>query len=137
MKNYVKNFCSRGMSWSWTGPVILSIVALFFKFTGNELTFTTDEMVLAILSSLVLAFVATGISIVYEIETLPKATAGLIQGAVLLADYLVVYLINGWLPLDQIWIFVLSFIAGFAIIWFIIYISIKNRIAKVNSKLQG
>lgn len=41
-----------------------------------------------------------GVSIVYQIENLPKAFAGLLQAAVLYIDYLGFYLLNGWIPLN-------------------------------------
>lgn len=65
-----------------------------------------------------------GVSIVYQIENLPKAFAGLLQAAVLYIDYLGFYLLNGWIPLNQIWFFTVIFVVGFAAIWFSIYIPI-------------
>ena len=57
-------------------------------------TATAGEAVLGIYSSTMLAFVAAGITVVYQLEQLPKPMAGLIHLAVLYADYLLVYLLT-------------------------------------------
>lgn len=84
-----------------------------------------------------MAFIAAGISIVYQIETLPKSMAALIQMAVLYVDYMGIYLLNGWLPVDKIGMFTLIFIAGFAVIWLIIYMSIRMKVNRINQKMQA
>lgn len=79
---------------------------------------------------------AAGISIVYQIENIPKAFAGLIQCAVLYIDYLGIYIINGWIPTDRIWVFTLIFLAVFVIVWSSIYIPIHIRVKKINRTLR-
>ena len=83
---------------------------------------TVNEAVLGIVSSAIMAFVAAGISIVYQIENIQKHLQGLIQCAVLYIDYLGIYIINGWIPTDRIWMFTLIFLAVFVIVWSNIYI---------------
>ena len=100
---------------------------------------TVNEVALAILSSALLAFIAAGVSVVYQIERLPLMWASFIQAVVLYLDYLLIYLLNGWLKaeLSVIMIFSLCFIAGYIIIWTMIYfLSIRPAIHKMNSKLQ-
>ena len=97
---------------------------------------TVNEAVLGIVSSAIMAFVAAGISIVYQIENIPKAFAGLIQCAVLYIDYLGIYIINGWIPTDRIWVFTLIFLAVFVIVWSSIYIPIHIRVKKINRTLR-
>ena len=136
MKNYIKQFCIRGLMWAWSGPAIMAIVWLALQGAGVVTSLTVNQVVLGIFTMTVMAFVAAGISIVYQIETLPKAFAGLIQASVLYVDYLGFYLINGWLPVDKIWLFTLIFVVGFAVIWFVIYITVKLKVDRVNKAME-
>ena len=73
MKKHFRNFCVRGMTFAWTGPVILAVVWLCLERAGIVSMLTVNEAVLGIVSSAIMAFVAAGISIVYQIENIPKA----------------------------------------------------------------
>ena len=83
-----------------------------------------------------MAFIAAGVSTVYQIETLPKSMAALIQMAVLYVDYMGIYLLNSWLPVERIGMFTLFFVAGFAMIWLIIYVSIRMKVNRINQKMK-
>ena len=135
MKKYVKQFCIRGLMWAWVGPVIMAIVWMALHGAGVITSLTVNQVVLGIFTMTVMAFIAAGISVVYQIETLPKAFAGLIQAAVLYIDYLGFYLINGWIPVNKIWIFTLIFVGCFTVIWFIIYITVKLKVDKMNKTM--
>lgn len=137
MKKYVKQFCIRGLMWAWVGPVIMAIVWMALHGAGVITSLTVNQVVLGIFTMTVMAFIAAGISIVYQIETLPKAFAGLIQAAVLYIDYLGFYLINGWIPVNKIWIFTLIFVGCFTVIWFIIYITVKLKVDKMNKTMES
>lgn len=135
MKKHIKDFCLRGMMFAWGGPVILAVVWMCLKATGTVDSLTVNEVVLGIVSTTILAFIAAGISIVYQIENLPKAFAGLLQAAVLYIDYLGFYLLNGWIPLHQIWHFTVIFAVGFTVIWFGIYIPTRIKVNKINKMI--
>ena len=137
MKKHVIDFCKRGMVAAWGGPVIMAIVWLCLKAAGVVETLTVDQVVLGIISTTIMVFIAAGVSIVYQIETLPKSIAALIQMAVLYVDYMGIYLLNGWLPADKIGIFTLIFIAAFAVIWLIIYLTIRMKVNRINQKMQA
>lgn len=139
MKKHVKDFMHRGLVAAAFGPVIVAIIYLCLQANGVMTTLTVNEVVLAILTSALLAFVAAGVSVVYQIEKLPLMWASFIQAIVLYFDYLIIYLINGWMPAEPavILIFTLCFIGGYAIIWTMIYfLSIRPSINKMNRKLQ-
>ncbi len=137
MKAYVKEFCIRGAMFAWGGPVVLAVVWLALEKAGVIQSLTVGQGVLGILSTTAMAFIAAGISVVYAVESLPKALAGLIQMAVLYLDYLGFYLLNGWIPLDKVWAFTAIFVAGFLAIWFSIYISIRVKVSKMNQALTN
>ncbi len=137
MRKYVKEFCGRGLMWgAWGGPVILAIVWLCLKKAGVVTVLTVDEAVLGIFSTAVMGFLAAGVSVVYKIESMPITFAGLINCVVLYLVYLEVYLLNGWLALNKVWIFTLIFVCGFVVIWLAIYIPIRIKVDKMNQKLN-
>lgn len=137
MNKHVKEFCKRGSIAAWGGPVIMAIVWLCLKTASVVETLTVDQAALGIVSTTVMAFIAAGVSIVYQIDTLPKSIAALIQMAVLYIDYIGIYLLNGWLPAEIIGAFTLIFIAAFAVIWLIIYVSIRMKVNRINQKMQA
>ena len=136
MKNYGKKFFVRGAMYAWSGPVILAIVWACLQAAGVVHELTVNEVVLGIITMTVMAFIAAGVSIVYQIETLPKAFAGLIQMSVLYIDYLGFYLLNGWIPVHQIWMFTLIFLVAFALIWFAIYFFTRRKVERMNERIR-
>ena len=83
---YLKSFIMRGLTAAWGGPVILAIAYLILEKVGAIEALTVPQVVLAILSMTVMAFIAGGISIIYQVERLPMAIATIIHMAVLYAD---------------------------------------------------
>lgn len=137
MRKYVKEFCCRGLMWgAWGGPVILAIVWMCLHKAGVIENLTVNEAVLGIFTTAIMGFLAAGVSVVYVIESLPKAFAGLIQGVVLYIDYLGFYLLNGWIPVNKIWIFTIIFVVGFLVIWLSIYIPIRIKVSRMNKMLN-
>ena len=136
MKKFIKDFCKRGLMFAWGGPFITVIVWLCIHATGKLETLTVKEVALGIITTTILAFIAAGISVIHQTENVPRAFAALIQAAVLYVDYLGFYLLNGWIPLERVWIFTVVFVAVFAIIWGIIYLSVKAKVDKMNRALR-
>jgi hypothetical protein len=135
-KKYMWEFVKRGLMFAWGGPVITAIVwFIVTKNTGID-SLAVNEVVLGVLSTTFLAFIAAGVSIVHQMEFLPKSIATLIQGSVLLAVYLAVYLINGWILLRFVWIFVVIFVAAFVTIWGIIYLTVRAKVNKLNKMMK-
>ncbi len=139
MKKYVAEFVKRGLVAAWCGPVVIAIIFAILGANGTIETLTVQEVCMAIISSTVLAFIAAGISMVYQVEQLPLPMAALIQAGVLYLDYLLVYLMNGWLQNQMVPIltFTVSFAAGYALIWLVIYQVIKRQTQKMNEKLMA
>ena len=137
MKLFIKKFCKRGLMWgAWVGPTVLTIVWLCLKRAGIVDTLSVEQAVKSILTTEILGFIAAGVSTIYTIESIPTAIAGLIQCAVMYADYMIIYLINGWLPKQYILMFTAIFLTGFAMIWFAIYISILIKVDRMNKLLE-
>ncbi len=122
---------------SWGGPVIVAIVWLCIYKAGAITTLSVEKVVLGVLTSVVLVFIAAGISQIYKVESLPLAMKTLIQCAVLYIDYLGIYMLNGWISVSHLWGFTLIFLAIFVTIWLTIYIITKRSTEKMNRKIAG
>ena len=139
MKKFWKEFFLRGLICAGGGPVVLAIIYGILGATGAVDAFTPKEVCVGILSITVLAFVAAGMTAVYQMEQLPLPTMILLHGGGLYIAYILTYLINGWL-LNQfrpILVFTGIFVAGYALIWLIIYLVEKAKAEKLNKKLKG
>ena len=138
MKRFLKEFCKRGLIAFGFGPVIAAIVYLCIAWSGVEDTLTLAEAGKQILLVSVMAFLASGVSAVYQTERLPLPFAIFIHATVLYIDYLGVYLINGWLKnaIIPITVFSAIFVVGFALVWLIVYIVTKKSAINLNSKLN-
>ena len=97
MKNYVKGFFFRGFVAGGFGPLVLAILYMILQKNGVVQTLTVNEVSKGIVSLYILAFIAGGMNVIYQIEHLPLMTAILIHGGVLYVSYLCTYLFNGWL----------------------------------------
>ena len=138
MKQFIKEFLKRGAFFCSLGPVIVAIIYIFLLNFGVVETVHVRKIIVEIFSSTIMAFVAAGVSAVYTVDKLQTPTAALIQGSVLLIDYLSVYLLNGWLEtsVTAIAVFIGVFIFFFLLIWLFIYFFQKAKIKKLNSKIS-
>ena len=138
MKEFIKNFCKRGLVAFGFGPVIMAIVYISLELAGVEGALGFIELSKQILIVSAMAFVAAGISAIYNVERLALPLAIFIHAAVLYTDYILVYLINGWIKnsLMPLIIFTVIFIVGFALVWIIIYAVDKNAARKLNERLN-
>ena len=137
MKQYIKQFCLRGLTAAAGGPVVLAIIYGILGKCGVIESLPPGEVTLGILSITLMAFIAAGITVVYTMEQLPLPMAILIHGGVLYVDYLLMYLLNDWIPKGGIGIFTLIFGLGYAAVWLVIYLSIRIKTAQINKKLHS
>lgn len=138
MKKHVIDFCRRGLMAACGGPVILAVVYFALGRAGVIQTLAPAEVCKGILTVSLMAFIAAGVSVVYQIDRLPLTGAILIHSVVLYLDYILIYLWNGWLKRDltPVLIFTLIFAVGYAFIWLMIYFSTRNNIEKLNKQLR-
>ena len=139
MKKYVLEFTKRGLMAASGGPVILAIVYGILGTTKEVSSFAPSEVCMGILTVTLMAFIAAGITVVYQMERFPLASAIAIHAGVLYLDYLMMYLLNSWIPRDWtgIGIFTAIFVVGYALVWVCIYFSIKTKTNRINRKLRG
>lgn len=139
MKSYLKHFFHRGLLVCWGGPVILAMIYLISHASGNTAPISLYDAAKGILTITALAFVAGGITTIYQIDRLPLFPALLIHGAVLYITYLTVYLTNGWLADGKMpfIIFTVCFVMGYAAIWLFIYCLTRRKTKQLNQALKN
>jgi uncharacterized protein YacL len=93
---------------------------------------------IGIFSTAALAFIAGGMNALYQLDRLPLMAAILIHGCVLYFSYLATYLLNDWLdqgPVPLI-VFTAIFVAGYIVIWTVVYSIMKRRTDQLNECLK-
>ena len=136
MKKYVLEFVKRGLMAASGGPLILAMIYGALGATNAVAALAPGEVCLGIFSITVMAFIAAGITMIYQVESLPLPMAILIHAGVLYLDYLLVYLLNSWLPGNAIGLFTVFFFAGYALVWLVIYLCIRAKTKKLNEKMK-
>ena len=138
MKKFIWEFTRRGFGTCGLGPLVLAVIYLILRQQGILQTLSVDQVCLGIFSLTVLAFIAGGMNVIYQIERLPLMVAILIHGAVLYICYLVTYLLNDWLEwgILPVLVFTGIFVIGYLVIWVIIYSVIRRDTCRVNQMLK-
>ena len=138
MKKYALEFLKRGMVACWGGPVLLAIIYGILGCCGVINSLPVFDVVKGVLTITLMAFLAAGVTVVYQIESLPLFPAILIHGVILYLDYLMIYLVNGWLKegIMPLVIFTTIFVVGYAVVWACIYLATRSDTAQINKKLH-
>ena len=138
MNPYVKKFLKRGMMFSGLGPIVAGITYLILDLTGTDIKLSGGDILLAIITTYVIAFVQAGSSVFGEVDTWGPVKGLIFQLLSIYLVYTVGYLVNRWIPLDYkvILIYTGIFIAVFLTVWFSIYFTVKKRTEKLNEKLK-
>ena len=139
MKKFLKEFLLRGLLCASGGPVVLAVIYGILGATGTVEAFSPREVCLGIVTITLLAFIAAGMTAIYQIEQLPLPIMILLHGGMLYIAYILTYLMNGWLrnSLVPILVFTGIFLAGYALVWLIVYFVEKNKAEKLNKLLKG
>ena len=137
MNKYLKEFLKRGLMFGGFGPIVLGII-YFLVSLGNEVVLSGSEVLIAIVSIYLLAFIQAGSTVFTLIENWSIFKSLSIHMGTLYLAYLSCYLVNIWIPFN--WIVVLVFTAIFVllflIIWFTVYFIVKTTTKELNAKLK-
>lgn len=138
MKRALKKFALRGLVFMGFGPLIYAIVMLILYLCGTDTTSTGLEIFKGVISTSLLAFLVSGVSIVWQEEKLGIGFAVLIHGTTLYVSYLAMYLINNWIPRNGASIAIFSgiFVGTYLLIWLIIYLIEKNRAKALTKEIK-
>ena len=138
MKKYVLEFFRRGLVACGFGPLVLAVLYLILQREADLQMLTVNQVCMGIFSLSVLAFVAGGMNILYQIERLPLMLAIFLHGGVLYLCYLATYLVNGWLEwgMTPVLVFTGIFAGCYLLIWVFIYSATKKRTDQLNAFLK-
>lgn len=138
MYKYLKAFLHRGLIFGGFGPIVVGIVYAILSKTVVGFYLEGTEVLLAILSTYLLAFLQAGATVFNQIEEwqLPKSL--LCHFVTLYGAYSVCYILNSWIPFEPmvLLIFSLIFVVVYFVIWIIVYFSVKATCKKINTKLN-
>ena len=139
MKPLTKTFFRNGLIAAGGGPVVLALIYYFLGRSGVITDLAVEEVVRGILTVTLLAFIAGGTPVVCRVERLSLMAATLIHALVLYADYILIYLFNGWLKYSAtpVLVFTTLFFGGYAVIWLFIYRGVKANVERINREMGG
>lgn len=134
MNKYLKEFLHRGLIFGGFGPIIMGIIYAILQNTINGFTLSGNEVLIAIVSIYILAFLQAGASVFNQIEHWSMAKSLGFHFLTIYIAYVCCYLINSWIPfnINVILIFTAIFAVSYFIIWINVYISVKIISKKLN-----
>lgn len=138
MKKFWKEFLFRGLICASGGPIVLAIIYGVLGMTGTVEFISAREVCLGIVTITLMAFIIAGMTAIYQMEQLPLPIMILLHGGALYLVYILTYLLNGWLQnsLIPILVFTGIFLAGYALIWLIVYCVERAKAEKINKLLK-
>lgn len=138
MNRYVKSFFHRGLMFGGFGPIICGIIFYIISLNNNDFSLDGKQIMIAVLSTYILAFVHAGASVFNQIDEWPVAKSLLFHLGSLYVVYTVCYLLNSWIPFDfrTILVFTAIFLLIYFTVWTIVVISIKATSKKMNKSLK-
>ena len=139
MKKFWKEFLLRGLICASGGPIVLAVIYGILGYVGTVEVFSPREVSLGIMTITMLSFIAAGMTAIYQMEQFPLPIMILLHGGALYIAYILTYLINGWLEnsIVPILVFTGIFAAGFALVWFLVYLVERAKADKLNKLLKG
>ena len=137
MKNYAKEFFHRGLMFGGFGPIVAGIVYAILERTVSNFSLSGTQVLLAIASTYMIAFVQAGASVFNQIEEWPLPKSLLCHFLSLYAVYVIGYLINTWIPFqaEVVLIFTGIFVAVYFAVWVTVYLIVKATSRQLNEKL--
>lgn len=138
MNKYLREFLHRGLVFGGFGPIVLGIIYAILENTVENFSLNGIQILVAIISVYILAFVQAGASVFNQIESFSVPKALLCHLSLLYVTYVTCYLINNWIPFNPtvILIFTAIFLIVYFVVWAIVFVSVKAASRKLNEKLQ-
>lgn len=137
MNNYVKSFFHRGLIFGGFGPIVTATVIFTISCFDEEILLNAKDLLIAIVSSYLLAFVQAGASVFNQIEhwSVPKSL--FCHFTSLYLTYSLCYIANSWIPFvpQVIGIFTAIFVAVYFAVWITVYLCVRSTSKKLNERL--
>lgn len=138
MNKYLRQFFHRGLIFGGFGPIVVGIILAIISVTTNNFEISGVQILLAIVSTYILAFIQAGVSVFNQIESWSLPKSMFCHFSLLYLAYIVCYLANSWISfnVNVILIFTAIFVVIYFVVWITVYLSIKTISKKINSKLK-
>lgn len=138
MNKYVKKFLFRGLVFGGFGPIITGVVFAILEGTLDDFSINGYQIMLAVISTYLLAFLQAGASVFNQIEGWPVAKSLVCHFSTLYVAYVATYAVNTWIPFEPIALLIFTgvFVAVYALVWLVVVISLKSAEKKLNKKLR-
>ena len=138
MNRYVKEFLRRGLMFGGFGPVVAGIVFATLGATLENFSLSGSQVLLATVSTYLLAFIHAGASVFNQIEHWPIGKSLLFHFLSLYIAYSVCYCVNSWIAFEPLvlLIFTAVFAAIYFAVWLTVYFSLKLSARSLNKKLK-
>ena len=137
MNKHLKNFLHRGLIFGGLGPIILGIIFLCIDLGGTDLNLGGGDVLLAIVSTYLIAFVQAGASVFNQIEEWPITKSLLCHFSSIFAVYSFAYIVHAWIPFEPLvlLIFCLIFALIYFTVWITVYLCVRAHTKRLNSRL--
>lgn len=138
MNKYLKSFLQRGLAFGGFGPIVVGLVLFFIDLAGGTVALSGSDVLLAVVSTYLLAFIQAGASIFNQIEEWPITKSLLCHFSLLFVAYSLTYVLNSWIPFEPmvLLIFCIIFVVVYFIIWITVYLLVRAHTKKLNARLQ-
>ena len=138
MNKHLQKFIHRGLIFGSFGPIVLGIIFFCIERGGVELDLDGSDILLAIVSTYIIAFVQAGASVFNQIEHWSMAKSTLIHFSSLFAVYSLTYIANSWIAFEPIVLlaFCLIFVLIYLAVWLTVYLCTKAFTRKLNEKIE-
>ena len=138
MNKYFKEFLHRGLMFGGFGPIIVGIVIAILGVTVEDFYIDGWQILLAIVSTYVLAFVQAGASVFNQIEHWSVGKSLLWHFVSIYLAYSLCYIANVWIPFEPmaLLIFTAAFAVTYFIVWFSVYFAVRATQKRLNKNLR-
>lgn len=136
MNKYVKDFMIRGMLFGGFGPIVVAIILFVISFF-DTVSLSASQLLIAVVSSYLLAFVQAGSTVFNQIEHWPILKSIGVHFLTLYLAYSLCYTVNSWIPFEPkvLLIFTGIFAVVYAVVYVTVYLIIRSTTKKLNKAL--
>ena len=120
------------------GPIVGGIVFAILGATIEDFHIEGWQILLAIVSTYLLAFVQAGATVFNQIESWSIGKSLAFHFISIYLAYSIAYVVNTWIPFEPIVlvIFTALFVVTYAVIWLSVFLAIKATEKKLNKSLR-
>ena len=138
MNKILKEFLHRGLMFGGLGPMVAGIVFAILGATIKDFHIDGWQILMAIVSTYLLAFVQAGASVFNQIDNWGIAKSLACHFGSIYAVYLLTYVVNSWIPFEPmvVVIFTALFAVTYAVIWLTVFLVIRKTEKKLNKKVK-